>query len=118
MALQKMYQMRGAKSPIADLQYGGVYQGRNGKYFKRYPAINKFANPNFSGDPKRTQRGRVNMRGHLIAGSRLLNTPSRNANVRTLYGISDSPVRTSARQLRNQEARSRNMRTLSFSVNN
>ena len=61
MVLQKMYQMKGAKSPIADLQYGGLYQGRNGTYFKKYPAISKFASPNFSGDPKRTQRGRVRL---------------------------------------------------------
>ena len=116
MALKKMYQMRGAKSPIADLQYGGVYQGNNGRYFKRYPAISKFASPNFSGDPKRTQRGRVNMRGHLVAGSRLLDSAGRNANVRTLYGLSDSPVRKSGRQLRNEEARCKNMRTLNFSA--
>jgi hypothetical protein len=116
MALKKMYQMRGAKSPIADLQYGGVYQGNNGRYFKRYPAISKFASPNFSGDPKRTQRGRVNMRGHLTPGSRLLDSGGRNANVRTLYGLSDSPVRKSGRQLRNEEARCRNMRTLNFSA--
>ena len=56
------------------------------------------------------------MRGHLTPGSRLLDSTGRNANVRTLYGLSDSPVRKSGRQLRNEEARCRNMKTLSFSA--
>ena len=112
-----MYRMRGAPSPVADLQFGGVYQTPTGKrYYQKYPSISKFTPPAFSGDKLRSSSV-VNHSRFLRAGSGLLQAPARSMTARSLYTIARNPAHRSITQVKRERAFRNNLRTLDFSVN-
>lgn len=117
----KNFEYKGRKSPVADLQLGGLYRTNSGAtYYKKYPSVSKFNAPQFSGNTLRVpSTANRSQRRFLGAGSQLLNprTPRLLSGARNINTITQSPVNLSSAQIRRRKARRTGVKTLNFGVN-